>query len=63
MERAGAAVVVPDAELDGRRLAFEVDKLLGDPRRLAQMTQAALAAAQPRAADEIAALVERHARD
>jgi undecaprenyldiphospho-muramoylpentapeptide beta-N-acetylglucosaminyltransferase len=63
MERAGAAVVVPDAELDGRRLAFEVDKLLGDPRRLAQMTQAALAAAQPRAADDIAALVERHARD
>jgi UDP-N-acetylglucosamine--N-acetylmuramyl-(pentapeptide) pyrophosphoryl-undecaprenol N-acetylglucosamine transferase len=63
MERAGASVVVPDAELDGRRLAFEVDKLLGDPRRLAQMTQAALAAAQPRAADDIAALVERHARD
>jgi undecaprenyldiphospho-muramoylpentapeptide beta-N-acetylglucosaminyltransferase len=63
MERAGAAVVVPDAELDGRRLAFEVDKLLGDPRRLAQMTHAALAAAQPGAADDIAALVERHARD
>jgi undecaprenyldiphospho-muramoylpentapeptide beta-N-acetylglucosaminyltransferase len=63
MERAGAAVLVPDAELDGRRLAFEVDTLLGDPRRLAQMTQAALAAAQPRAADDIAALVERHARD
>ena len=63
MERAGAAVVVPDAELDGRRLAFEVDTLLADPRRLARMTQAALAAARPQAADDIAALVERHARD
>ena len=56
VERAGAAVVVPDAELDGRRLAFEVDRLLGDPARLAHMSQAALAAARPQAADDIAAL-------
>jgi UDP-N-acetylglucosamine--N-acetylmuramyl-(pentapeptide) pyrophosphoryl-undecaprenol N-acetylglucosamine transferase len=62
VERAGAAVVVPDAELDGRRLAFEVDTLLGDPRRLAHMAGAARAAARPRAAAEIAALVEEHAR-
>ena len=31
MERAGAAVVVPDAELDGPRLAREVAALLGAP--------------------------------
>jgi UDP-N-acetylglucosamine--N-acetylmuramyl-(pentapeptide) pyrophosphoryl-undecaprenol N-acetylglucosamine transferase len=63
VERAGAAVVVPDAELDGERLAAEVDALLADPRRLARMAHAARAAAQPDAADDIAALVERYARD
>src|SRR5690606_19131635 len=35
MEEAGAAVVVPDAELDGARLVAEVDALLADPARLA----------------------------
>jgi UDP-N-acetylglucosamine:LPS N-acetylglucosamine transferase len=30
-EQAGAAVVVPDAELDGPRLAREVAALLGSP--------------------------------
>jgi undecaprenyldiphospho-muramoylpentapeptide beta-N-acetylglucosaminyltransferase len=63
VERAGAAVVVPDAELDGERLAADVDALLADPRRLARMAHAARAAAQPDAADDIAALVERYARD
>ena len=37
MERAGAAVVVPDAELDGPRLAREVAALLGAPERMAAM--------------------------
>ena len=63
LARAGAAVVVPDAELDGARLAAEVDALLADPARLARMAHAARAAARPHAADEIAALVERYARD
>ena len=31
MEKAGAAVVIPDAELDGPRLAREVAALLGAP--------------------------------
>lgn len=62
MEQAGAAVVVPDAELDGARLAAEVDTLLEDRARLAAMGQAALAAAQPHAADHIAQLAEEHAR-
>ncbi len=62
LERAGAAVVVPDAELDGARLVAEVDALLADPRQLAAMAAAARAAARPDAADAIAALVEEHAR-
>jgi UDP-N-acetylglucosamine--N-acetylmuramyl-(pentapeptide) pyrophosphoryl-undecaprenol N-acetylglucosamine transferase len=59
---AGAAVLVPDAELDGARLVAEVDALLADPARLARMAAAAKAAARPHAAADIAALVEEHAR-
>jgi UDP-N-acetylglucosamine--N-acetylmuramyl-(pentapeptide) pyrophosphoryl-undecaprenol N-acetylglucosamine transferase len=62
IEHAGAAVVVPDAELDGERLAAEVDALLADPARLERMASAGRAAARPDAADAIAALVEEHAR-
>ena len=43
----GAAVVVPDAELDGPRLAREVGALLGAPQRLAAMANAARAAPGP----------------
>jgi UDP-N-acetylglucosamine--N-acetylmuramyl-(pentapeptide) pyrophosphoryl-undecaprenol N-acetylglucosamine transferase len=50
----GAAVVVPDAEVDGPRLAREVGMLLGAPERLAAMRRAALALARPDAADRIA---------
>jgi UDP-N-acetylglucosamine--N-acetylmuramyl-(pentapeptide) pyrophosphoryl-undecaprenol N-acetylglucosamine transferase len=58
----GAAVLVPDAELDGERLVAEADALLADPARLDAMARAARAAARPSAADDIAALVEEHAR-
>jgi UDP-N-acetylglucosamine--N-acetylmuramyl-(pentapeptide) pyrophosphoryl-undecaprenol N-acetylglucosamine transferase len=54
MERAGAAVVIPDSELDGPRLAREVGALLGAPQRLASMAIAAREAARPDAADRIA---------
>jgi UDP-N-acetylglucosamine--N-acetylmuramyl-(pentapeptide) pyrophosphoryl-undecaprenol N-acetylglucosamine transferase len=54
MERAGAAVVIPDAELTGPRLAQEVGQLLADPSRLAAMGRASEALARPRAAREIA---------
>ena len=53
-EEAGAAMVVPDAELDGPRLAREVAALLGAPQRMAAMTNAAGAAARPDAAERIA---------
>jgi UDP-N-acetylglucosamine--N-acetylmuramyl-(pentapeptide) pyrophosphoryl-undecaprenol N-acetylglucosamine transferase len=54
MERAGAAVVVPDEQLDGPRLAREVAALLGAPQRLDEMSNAARAAARPDAAERIA---------
>lgn len=62
MVAAGAAVLIPDAELTGERLVEEVDALLEDPDRLSAMTAAARATARPGAADAIAAVAEEHAR-
>jgi UDP-N-acetylglucosamine--N-acetylmuramyl-(pentapeptide) pyrophosphoryl-undecaprenol N-acetylglucosamine transferase len=62
LERAGAAIVVPDAELDGPRLVAEVEGLLSDRSRLDGMAAAAAACARRDAAERVAALVERHAR-
>lgn len=59
---AGAAVLVPDAELDGARLVAEVDALLADDHRLTAMSRAARAWARPAAAAAIAALAAEHAR-
>jgi UDP-N-acetylglucosamine--N-acetylmuramyl-(pentapeptide) pyrophosphoryl-undecaprenol N-acetylglucosamine transferase len=61
LERAGAAVVVPDAELDGPRLVREVDGVLSDSRALALMSQAAGRCGRRDAAVRVAALVEAHA--
>ncbi len=54
-EKAGAAVVVPDAECDGPRLQALVTSLLADPRRLAAMAAAARSLGRPEAAAVIAA--------
>ncbi len=54
MERAGAALVIPDAELTGPRLAQEVGRLLADPARLGAMGRASAALARPDAAAAIA---------
>ncbi len=62
MERAGAAVVIPDAELTGPRLAQEVGGLLADRVRLATMARASAALARPDAAREIAREVLAMAR-
>jgi UDP-N-acetylglucosamine--N-acetylmuramyl-(pentapeptide) pyrophosphoryl-undecaprenol N-acetylglucosamine transferase len=54
MAEAGAAVVVPDAELDAERLRAETDALLAAPGRLEQMSAAARALSRPDAAERIA---------
>jgi UDP-N-acetylglucosamine--N-acetylmuramyl-(pentapeptide) pyrophosphoryl-undecaprenol N-acetylglucosamine transferase len=54
MVEGGAAVLVPDAELDAERLDREVHALLGDPERLAAMRAASAALARPDAAQVIA---------
>jgi UDP-N-acetylglucosamine--N-acetylmuramyl-(pentapeptide) pyrophosphoryl-undecaprenol N-acetylglucosamine transferase len=59
-ERAGGAVVVPDAEV--ARVPALVRGLLADPARLAAMAERMLAAARPNAADEIAEELIRLAR-
>lgn len=59
---AGAAVLVPDGELDAGRLAAEIDALRSEPGRLAAMGEAARSLARPRAAAEVASLAERFAR-
>jgi len=50
----GAAVLVPDAELTPERLRAEVDALMADPGRRAEMARASAALARPDAARDIA---------
>ncbi|MGI9023846.1 MAG: UDP-N-acetylglucosamine--N-acetylmuramyl-(pentapeptide) pyrophosphoryl-undecaprenol N-acetylglucosamine transferase, partial [Acidimicrobiales bacterium] len=59
---AGGAVVVSDGELDGARLAAEVDALVGDPAGLEAMAKATAGFARRDAAGAVAALVEECAR-
>ena len=64
----GAAVLVRDAELDGARLAHELDALLtpspdGDLARLDEMSRSARTVGHPDAADRVADMVEEAARD
>lgn len=58
----GGAVVIPDDELDGDRLAAELDRLLADPLVLDAMGLAARSLARPDAARDVALLAQRHAR-
>ena len=62
MEQAGAAVVVPDAELTPARMAQEVGRLLADPGRLTSMARASASLARPDAARTIASEVLALAR-
>jgi UDP-N-acetylglucosamine--N-acetylmuramyl-(pentapeptide) pyrophosphoryl-undecaprenol N-acetylglucosamine transferase len=57
MEHAGAAIVIPDAELTAARLAQEVGGLLADRGRLQSMAHASAAIARPDAARAIARAV------
>jgi UDP-N-acetylmuramate--L-alanine ligase/undecaprenyldiphospho-muramoylpentapeptide beta-N-acetylglucosaminyltransferase len=54
MADAGAAVVVPDADLDPERLRTVAEQLLGDGERLTRMSSAAHALARPDAARRVA---------
>lgn len=59
---AGAAVVVADEDLDGARLAAEIDSLAADPDRLDDMGRAARTAARPDATEAVVDLIEKCAR-
>jgi len=54
MADAGAAVVIPDRELTGARLARELAALLGDRERLTTMAAASRGLARPEAARDVA---------
>lgn len=54
LERAGAAIVIPQAELNSSRLGEATTALLRDTDRLSTMSRAARARARPHAAEEIA---------
>jgi UDP-N-acetylglucosamine--N-acetylmuramyl-(pentapeptide) pyrophosphoryl-undecaprenol N-acetylglucosamine transferase len=62
LERAGAAVMVPDAEVTGDRLRDELGALIAAPGRLAAMADAASGLGRRDASTRIAAIVEAHAR-
>ena len=57
LERAGAAIVVLDDELEGAGLASRIRALLDDPTRLAEMSRRARAWSKPEAADALARAV------
>lgn len=59
LERAGAAVLLEESKLDGVWLAETIAALLGDPSRLARMSEAARGLAHPNAARDIAQMAAR----
>jgi UDP-N-acetylglucosamine--N-acetylmuramyl-(pentapeptide) pyrophosphoryl-undecaprenol N-acetylglucosamine transferase len=59
LARVGAAVVVEESKLEGVWLAETIAALLGDSRRLQQMSEAARGLAHPNAARDIAAMAAR----
>jgi UDP-N-acetylglucosamine--N-acetylmuramyl-(pentapeptide) pyrophosphoryl-undecaprenol N-acetylglucosamine transferase len=64
LERAGAAVVVEESNLDAAYLVDTIAALIGDAGRLRSMSAAASALAHPKAVEEIAEMVkELAARD
>ncbi|HUQ62905.1 MAG TPA: undecaprenyldiphospho-muramoylpentapeptide beta-N-acetylglucosaminyltransferase [Acidimicrobiales bacterium] len=62
LERAGGAVLLPDAQLNGAYLVNEVDRVMNDGDRLSAMGRAAAQCGRPDAATRVAALVEEHAK-
>jgi UDP-N-acetylglucosamine--N-acetylmuramyl-(pentapeptide) pyrophosphoryl-undecaprenol N-acetylglucosamine transferase len=62
LERAGAAIVVPDGALDPDRVAAELAPIVADPDRRDAMARSARSVARPEAASAVAEVVEAHAR-
>jgi UDP-N-acetylglucosamine--N-acetylmuramyl-(pentapeptide) pyrophosphoryl-undecaprenol N-acetylglucosamine transferase len=60
--KAGAAVVIQDADLTPERLAQALKELLGDDARRAQMAEASRLMGRPRAAEAVARLALELAR-
>jgi hypothetical protein len=58
LERAGAAVVVEESNLEAAYLVDTVAALLNDPYRLRSMSAAAKSLAHPKAVEEIAEMVK-----
>jgi UDP-N-acetylglucosamine--N-acetylmuramyl-(pentapeptide) pyrophosphoryl-undecaprenol N-acetylglucosamine transferase len=63
LERAGAAVVVEESNLEAAYLVDTIAALLNDPARLRAMCAAAKSLAHPQAVEEIAEMVKRLAGD
>jgi len=63
LERAGAAVVVEESNLEAAYLVDTIAAMLNDPVRLHSMSAAAKSLAHPKAVEEIAAMVRRLAGD
>jgi len=62
LQAAGGAVLVPDAEMDARRMVHEVDSLLRAPGLLAAMDREAAGLGRRDADERVADLLEEHAR-
>jgi UDP-N-acetylglucosamine--N-acetylmuramyl-(pentapeptide) pyrophosphoryl-undecaprenol N-acetylglucosamine transferase len=61
LARAGAAVVLADADATGERVARTADAILDDPNLLGRMGRAAAACGRPDAAERLAAVVREAA--
>lgn len=59
---AGGALTVQDRDLDANSLASLLEPLVGDPERRRRMSRAVAALGRPDAADQVAELMETHAR-
>jgi UDP-N-acetylglucosamine--N-acetylmuramyl-(pentapeptide) pyrophosphoryl-undecaprenol N-acetylglucosamine transferase len=58
LQQAGAAILLPEQELDGEKLAREIEALISNPDRITAMERAAGRLARPDAASRVADLVE-----
>jgi len=59
MARAGGARMIPQAEFTPEMLARQIEALAADPEALANAAARALSVGRPRAAQDLADLVER----